>query len=348
MGFRANPDTPWVCEYEEVDAFRFFEQISSTHGLFGHSGGPDVFEHFVFRGHACDTFELMPSALRTGTRLLWNNKWRPIPFPSKRDQIEAELETLVAFFRVCDRQGLPIPEDSQALRTLLFDEWVKNGTRDANAHARIWPPRAFVSLMALAQHYGVPTRLLDWTRISSIAAYFAAKGALELAAGAAGHPTGRLAVWAFDATWADEVKVDLLRFVTAPAADIENLRVQQGLFMLAEDGLERSHDQYPYRAYDRLIFDRAPREHDLRRALWKFTLPVSEAPELMRLVASQGIDGGAMFPGYAGAAQCLIERGLWRDWSEPEPTTQSEARARFEKPMGQWLRSLPPLPPKDR
>src|SRR5258706_15834056 len=44
-----------------------------------------------------------------------------------------------------------------------------------------------VPLMALAQHYGVPTRFLDWTRKAAVAAYF---GALEPT-----KPAAELAVW---------------------------------------------------------------------------------------------------------------------------------------------------------
>ena len=82
----------------EDDAFRFFEAISPTHGLFGYGGGAWEFEHFIFRGHGSDDFLLLPGAFRTKTKLLWNRAWREVPFPSVADQVWAEVTTLDAFF----------------------------------------------------------------------------------------------------------------------------------------------------------------------------------------------------------------------------------------------------------
>ena len=98
MSFKLSEDSPWVGEYAEDDAFRFFEAISPTHGLFGYGGGAWEFEHFIFRGHGSDDFLLLPGAFRTKTKLLWNRAWREVPFPSVADQVWAEVTTLDAFF----------------------------------------------------------------------------------------------------------------------------------------------------------------------------------------------------------------------------------------------------------
>lgn len=44
-----------------------------------------------------------------------------------------------------------------------------------------------------------------------------------------------------------------------------------------------------------------------RYELVHFTLPVSEAPELLMLLSYQEITGATVYPGYAGAAKAVLE-----------------------------------------
>jgi FRG domain len=61
--------------------------------------------------------------------------------------------------------------------------------RAATRHPRVPPERDTAAWLALAQHYGLPTRLLDWTSSPLIAAYFAVRNRTE--------PTGEDAcIWA--------------------------------------------------------------------------------------------------------------------------------------------------------
>ena len=91
---------------------------------------------------------------------------------------------------------------------------------------------------------------------------------------------------------------------------------------------------YRYLAYDAIIAERAAKKTELPRVIRKFTLPVSQAAELMRLVASQGVDAASMFPGYAGVAESLMERDLWLDPTSQEPESTARRAGAVRRAVG--------------
>jgi hypothetical protein len=182
--------------------------------------------------------------------------------------------------------------------------------------------------MALAQHHGLPTLLLDWTRRSRFAAYFAAAGV----AGKEGDPVlgTHLAVWALQTDFAMGSFADLgprpgdgvregtyLEEYQAPSATNPNMRAQAGLFTILTSPDDSSIERH---------FDKGFVANGLPSPLWRLTLPHAEARKLMQLLAYEGIDGASMFPGSDGVVKAMRESAIWN-----EPTTMRMAVRRDDE-----------------
>ena len=75
---------------------------------------------WIFRGNADSRWELIPSALRTGT-VLCKHPAKCAPLNNNHEQISAEFQLIKNFRLLLDEGGLPIPEDSQLFRTAMTE-----------------------------------------------------------------------------------------------------------------------------------------------------------------------------------------------------------------------------------
>lgn len=268
---------------------------------------------YVFRGHSSDSYHLLPSVLRDNNRYIADTPFGKKITNSNSEhsnleamQIQAEFSLLRSFYKTADRHGLKVP-NSEYLRKYLAGYADFNFMTSLKAGEK-WIPSHLQEIAALAQHYGLPTRLLDWSYDPFVAAHFALKGAIGRA--------GNLAVWCLNAgKIADEVNFDAqfpVKIITPPYFDNENLSAQKGLFTHIETDISAVK-----LLRDNLVVDRRPLDKFVaglpsnslqsdKDFMIKLVMPCNIALQAYDLLESHGYGEARIYPGYDGIVRQVM------------------------------------------
>jgi hypothetical protein len=161
-------------------------------------------------------------------------------------------------------------------------------------------------LEALAQHHGLPTKLLDWSYSPHVEAFFAAWDSSN-------SQSTHCSVWCLDtfqAAYTTLPSFPPINVVSQSSQATKRIRYQQGLFTrlgafyVSQIDFFDLHGEWP----DLLTALQGAQvaKHDgeiYSPLLKKILLPIAETPELLRLLHNRGISHASLFPDLDGVAK---------------------------------------------
>ncbi len=233
-----------------------------------------------------------------------------------RGQADAEWELLPSLVRHASKSGLSA-EDTVELETSML----RGFQREAHLYLpprKVHDEKEITSWWMLMQHYGAPTRVLDWTRSPFVALYFA----VEQELGKDG------AVWTFHPHTVDEHMgktfsnfgpptklIDIIPHYTdrnaeerlyllEPKTQTDRMAAQQIAFTVSQKVLA-DHGQ--------IIWNATAERTDMSVYI-KITIPANFKPVFLRRLREMNVTARTLFPGIDGLGKSAAELVKLKCW----------------------------------
>ena len=282
--------------------------------------------NYIFRGQGDKEYTLLPSAFRTteDNKDLWGYN-----YSSNWDFIITEIRNIMLFYRICNKNGLSLPQipnwliynsNCNFFNMHIFKEKYLSENKN-------WIDDNLKELFALAQHYGMPTRLLDWTYQFNIALYFATMDSLE-------NTKKDFSVWGLNVSLLEDLKIFSLTsqiekksspifplsFIVPKYHDNGNINAQKGVLSLWEINISEIYEQtlqdnklqkLDISPLEKLLITFIKEHYDLydkfirkfsfykkQSILIKFNFKYNDCKNTLISLKNQGIDYSHIYPGH--------------------------------------------------
>ncbi|MGT8905569.1 FRG domain-containing protein [Bacillus safensis] len=288
-----------------------------------------LFESYIFRGERTEKFKkLLPTSLREDRNSIerlygFANISLDQDHPKEHPQYDfesfyqlAELNVLMNFYRTANYKGLNLPDVSFFRKHSL--EFIVSNNLLRNEIGDIWLPNQFLEVAALAQHYGLPTRLIDWSKDLYTSLYFASSGALH-----SDDDSKYMVLYALNYVVIEEYKYTTkripLRLIVPEHYKNQNLNYQRGILsaweyqtsdntfsifkpLINTKSLEVLLQEYIDRHNISWGFVNTDKEEPL---IYKFYIPISMSLKIYNYLIKIDYGANRLFSGFEGISQML-------------------------------------------
>ncbi|NOQ77046.1 MAG: FRG domain-containing protein [Methylococcaceae bacterium] len=193
----------------------------------------NVKHKFIFRGHRDATWPLVPSVYRPPIDRLERKKHiENIIAHSRGCIIEYEVKPFARFLNEINNLGYLIEDESIALMEYYkiksnIHKFGLNHEDRLRESEKFFPTKNQMRILSLAQHFGLPTRLLDWSTNPYKALFFAVDS-IDNTRKTEGIDIG---IWVIPSLLLDAIGISkFLELIEVPKFQNTNVIAQEGLF----------------------------------------------------------------------------------------------------------------------
>lgn len=263
----------------------------------------------VFRGVSDSGYQLVPSAYRNQGKIelqkiaeAFFKENNVFHIDYELSQNDKERVSLMWFYDLANRQGINIPE----IPHIHFGDPIMEMYTLPIIEKSKWMSPEWFEIAALAQHYGIPTRLLDWTFDMNAAIYFAIRNISEESIKST--PDRCFSVWELNKSLISQIAGDI-RFIVPKYCDNQNIHAQSGILSVFDGNfkdIELPLEEIIQKQYE-------SSSDGFKNMISRFNMPIltrldipyADVPDILQNFKSRGLRYEQYFPGLQGIVNTM-------------------------------------------